>query len=62
MNHVVEVILFIVLFTLFIYLFLVFIGLYNTVEEMISKSELKMNDQINELKTQIAKLQKNMGE
>lgn len=61
MNHILEIVLFIILFILFGYLFLVFIGLYNAVEEAISNSELKMNDQINELKIQIAKLQKDVG-
>lgn len=61
MNHILEIVLFIILFILFGYLFLVFIGLYSAVEEAISNSELKMNDQINELKIQIAKLQKDVG-
>ena len=58
MNHIVETILFIVLFALIGYLFLVVIGLYGIVEEMISESELKMNNIINELKTKEQALEK----
>ena len=50
MNHILEIILFVVLFALVIYLFLVILGFYQLIQEDISNSELKMNDQINVLK------------
>ena len=59
MNHVLEIILFIILFCLVIYLFLLITGFYTLVQEDISNSELKMNDKINEtIKTEIMKIQK----
>lgn len=50
MSKILEIILFVILFWLIIVLFFAFGGLYSMVEQMISESELKMNDQINELK------------
>lgn len=58
MNHILEVFLFILLFCIDFYLFLILANFYGIVEEMISKSELKMNDKINEVKLEIIKLQK----
>lgn len=58
MNHILEIILFVVLFALVIYLFLVIVGIYQVIQEDISNSELKMNDQINVLKNEISKLKK----
>jgi predicted PurR-regulated permease PerM len=58
MNHILEIILFVVLFALVIYLFLVIVGTYQLIQEDISNSELKMNDQINVLKNEISKLKK----
>lgn len=59
MNHILEIILFIILFCLVIYLFLLITGFYTLVQEDISNSELKMNDKINEtIKTEIMKIQK----
>lgn len=59
MNHVLEIILFIILFCLVIYLFLLVTGLYAIIQEDISNSELKMNDKINEtIKKEIMKIQK----
>lgn len=59
MNHVLEIILFIILFCLVIYLFLLITGFYTLVQEDISNSELKMNDKINEtIKKEIMKIQK----
>lgn len=58
MNHILEIILFVVLFALVIYLFLVILGFYQLIQEDISNSELKMNDQINVLKNEISKLKK----
>ena len=59
MNHVLEIILFIILFCFVIYLFLLITGLYTIIQEDISNSELKMNDKINEtIKREIAKIQK----
>ena len=55
MHTILEVILFIILFALNILLLFAFGGLYTTVEQMISDSELKMNDKINELKIFIKK-------
>ena len=59
MNHFLEILLFIILFFLVIYLFFAIAGLYQIIQQDISNSELKMNDYINELKTQIISLQKN---
>ena len=59
MNHFLEILLFIILFFLVIYLFFAIAGLYQIIQQDISNSELKMNDYINELKTQIINLQKN---
>ena len=58
MNHILEIILFVVLFALVIYLFIVILGFYQLIQEDISNSELKMNDQINVLKNEINKLKK----
>ena len=58
MNHILEIILFVVLFALVIYLFFVIVGFYQLVQQDISNSELKMNDQINVLKNEISKLKK----
>lgn len=58
MNHILEIILFVVLFALVIYLFIVILGFYQLIQEDISNSELKMNDQINVLKNEISKLKK----
>lgn len=58
MNHILEIILFVVLFALVIYLFFVIVGFYQLVQNDISNSELKMNDQINILKNEINKLKK----
>lgn len=59
MNHILEIILFIILFCLVIYLFLLITGFYTLVQEDISNSELKMNDKINEtIKKEIMKIQK----
>lgn len=59
MNHILEIILFIILFCLVIYLFLLITGFYALVQEDISNSELKMNDKINEtIKKEIMKIQK----
>ena len=59
MNHILEIILFIILFCLIIYLFLLITGFYTLVQEDISNSELKMNDKINEtIKKEIMKIQK----
>lgn len=62
MNHILEVFLFILLFCIDIYLFLILANFYGILEEMISKSELKMNDKIDEVKLEIIKLQKNDNE
>ena len=59
MNHILEVFLFILLFCIDVYLFLILANFYGILEEMISKSELKMNDKIDEVKLEIIKLQKN---
>lgn len=59
MNHILEVFLFILLFFIDFYLFLILANFYGVVEEMISKSELKMNDKIDEVKLEIIELQKN---
>ena len=59
MSHFLEILLFIILFFLVIYLFFAIAGLYQIIQQDISNSELKMNDYINELKTQIINLQKN---
>ena len=59
MSHFLEILLFIILFFLVIYLFFAIAGLYQIIQQDISNSELKMNDYINELKTQIISLQKN---
>lgn len=59
MNHILEVFLFILLFFIDFYLFLILANFYGIVEEMISKSELKMNDKIDEVKLEIIELQKN---
>ena len=62
MNHILEVFLFILLFCIDVYLFLILANFYGILEEMISKSELKMNDKINEVKFELIKLQKNDDE
>lgn len=62
MNHILEVFLFILLFCIDVYLFLILASFYGILEEMISKSELKMNDKIDEVKLEIIKLQKNDNE
>ena len=59
MSHFLEILLFIILFFLVVYLFFAIAGLYQIIQQDISNSELKMNDYINELKTQIINLQKN---
>ena len=59
MSHFLEILLFIILFFLVIYLFFAIAGLYQIIQQDISNSELKMNDYINELKTQIINSQKN---
>lgn len=59
MSYFLEILLFIILFFLVIYLFFAIAGLYQIIQQDISNSELKMNDYINELKTQIISLQKN---
>ena len=52
MSHFLEVVLFIVLFCFIFYLFFTIIGLYHEVEKMISNSELKMNDKLQELRNE----------
>ena len=55
MNHILETVLFIIVFCLIVYLFILITGfygllsgLYSVVQEDISASELKMYDKINE--------------
>lgn len=59
MNHVLEIMLFVILFCLVIYLFLLITGFYAIIQEDISNSELKMNDKINEtIKKEMAKIKR----